>query len=209
MKGKSKMRRTLKSFCASLVFLAVSSPAWAQGIESGSIEASGNFGYARVNGINSNNHFTFGPSVVYNLNQVVAVGGEYSYQNLGSETLSGVTGSGHLQTYGGVVRFSFSDSARAVPYALVGVGGTDLRAVASAGNISASAGQTGLYYAFGGGVSLFAGPRWGIRPEVRYSRQQYNATTIEGTPSAAFGQNDITATVAIFYQFGGRQSQKN
>ena len=52
-------------------------------------------------------------------------------------------------------------------------------------------------------------PKAAIQVLAEDRGQQYNATTIEGTPSAAFGQNDITATVAIFYQFGGRQSQKN
>jgi hypothetical protein len=206
MKGKTKMRVSYKSFCAPVIFLlAVSSPALAQGIAAGSVEAAGTFGYAHVDGVTSNNHFAFGGSGLYNFNQVVAAGFEYSYTPLGSETISGVSASEHLQTYGGVARFSFSDSSSVVPYALVGFGGANEKAVASFEGVSASAGQSGYYFAFGGGATIFVGPRWGIRPEFRFERQQFGA----GYQLASFGQNDIQGLVSVFYQFGGRQSQKH
>jgi opacity protein-like surface antigen len=205
MKGKSKMRYLYMSFCASVVFLlAVSSPALAQSIAAGSVEASGTFGYARVDGVTSNNHFAFGGAGIYNLNQIAAVGFEYSYTPLGSETISGISASEHLQTYGGVTHFSFCESSVA-PYALVGFGGANLKAIASYEGMSASASQSGYYYAFGGGVNIFVGPRWGIRPEYRYERQQFNGTNVGGMLVGAFGQNDSQALVSFFYQFGGRQ----
>ena len=202
------MRCTLKSFCVSLVFLlAVSSPVWAQGIAAGSGEVTGNFGYAHVNGITSKNHVSFGSSVVYDLNQIVALGGEYNYQPLGSETIyPGITGTAHLQTYGGVARFSLTKSPSVVPYALAGFGGTDLSTAVSVQNITFGVSQKGCYFASGGGATIFACPRWGIRPELRYERQQFNSTTIGVDSVGSFGQNDVQATVSVFYQFRGRRS---
>jgi opacity protein-like surface antigen len=206
------MRRISTSLCVSILFfLAVCSTSRAQGIAAGSGEASGAFGYAHVNGVASKNHLSFGGSGLYNLNPIVAVGFEYNYTPLGSETISGITGSEHLQTYGGVARFSLSKSSHIVPYALVGFGDVNGKAeiIASPEGVSASASQNGFYFAFGGGATIFAAPRWGIRPEFRYERQQFGATNINGSVSAAFGENDIQATVSVFYQFGGRSSQKH
>jgi hypothetical protein len=195
------MRYLYKSLCASVIFLlAASSLALAQGIAAGSGEVSGTIGYARVNGVTSFNHFAFGGAGIYNLNQIVAVGFEYSYTPLGSEAISGANASAHLQTYGGVARFSFSESSDVVPYALVGFGGVDEKAVASFEAISASASQKGYYYAFGGGVTIYVGPGWGIRPEYRYERQQF----VANTRFDSFGQNDSQALVSLFYQFGSR-----
>ena len=115
----------------------------------------------------------------------------------------GVTGSEHIQTYGGVARFSFCDSA-IVPYAVVGFGGVNGKVVASYQGLSASEGQNGYYFAFGGGTTIFVGPRWGIRPEFRYERDQFLANS----QFAAGGQNVPQFLVSVFYQFGGRLSQK-
>jgi hypothetical protein len=221
MKGKTpKMRVPSKTFCASVIFLlAASAPVLAQGIATGSIDAAGTFGYARVPGETSNNHVALGGSGLYNFNQVVAAGFEYKYTPLGSNTtpyatingilVTGTTYTEHLQTYGGVVRISCSGSSDVVPYAVFGFGGANLHSLASVGSNGLADGQGGLYYAFGSGLTIFPGPRWGIRPEVRYERQQFHHGGYAGLPQAAFGQNDVQAIVTVFYQFGGRQSQKN
>jgi opacity protein-like surface antigen len=206
MKGTTKMRVPYKSFCAFVILLfAASSLALAQGIAAGSGEAAGTIGYARVDGVTSYNHFAFGGSGSYNLDQNVAVGFEYKYTPLGSETIMGATATGHLQTYGGVARISFCDSSSVVPFALVGFGGVNQKAVASAGAISVSASQSGYYFAFGSGASILVNPRWGIRPEFRYERQQF----VANTQFAAFGQNDPQFLVSVFYQFSGLLSHKN
>jgi hypothetical protein len=205
MKGKPTMRFSYKSFSASMILLlASSSLALAQGIAPGSVDVAGTVGYAHVDGVTSKNHFTFGPAAVYNLNPEVAVGGEYSYTPLGSETLFGATGSEHLQLFGPVARFSFTQSSRAVPYVVVAGGAVDEYAAVTYEGLKVAASQKGYYFAFGGGVSLFAGAGWGIRPEFRYARQHFNETNIDGTLFESFGQNDIQATVSIFRQFGGR-----
>lgn len=200
-----------KSFwVAAVVLLALSSSAVAQGIAPGSLDIAGSIGYAHVNGITSKNHVSFGPSVVYNLNPIVAVGGEYNYQPLGTQTIfPGFTGTAHLQTYGGLARFSLTKSPRVVPYALVGFGGADLYTAVSVLNVSFGVSQKGYNLALGGGAALFAGPRWGIRPEFRYQRQHFNSTTIGGSSVGSFGQNDVQATVSVFYQFGSGSSRRN
>ena len=204
------MRCTLKSFCVSMIFLlAVSSPAWAQGIAAGSGEVTGNIGFSNLKGVDNGRHASFGGSGTYNFSELIGVGFEYNYQMMGSETISGVTGTEHMQTYGAVARFALAKSTRVVPYVLVAAGGESMRDVVSAGNLSVSASQSGYYVGFGGGASIYAGTNWGIRPEFRYERQQFTATTIDNISVGAFGQNYVQGTVAIFYQFGGRRSQRN
>jgi hypothetical protein len=201
------VRCTFKSFCVSITFLlAVSLPALAQGIARGSGEASGTFGYAHVNGVTSYNHFVLGGSAFYNINQYFAAGFEYKYTPLGSETIGGVNGTEHLQTYGGAARFAFSGSGRAVPYAVVGFGAVDEKAIASYQGVSESASQGGYYVSFGGGATIFGGQNWGVRPEFRFERQQFDGTSVGGLPVAAFGQNDVQGTVSVFYQFGGKRN---
>ena len=204
------MRCTLKSFCVSLIFLlAVSSPAWAQGIAAGSGEVTGNIGFSNLKGVDNGRHVSLGGSGTYNLSQLVGVGFEYNFQMMGSQTISGITGSEHLQMYGPVARFALARSTRVVPYVLVAAGGVSDRAAVSAGNVSMSAAQKGFYFGFGGGASIYAGNNWGIRPEFRYERQHFNSTAIGTSTVGSYGQNYAQGTVAIFYQFGGRRSQRN
>jgi hypothetical protein len=204
------MRSTLKSMCVSTIFLllAASGVARGQGVAAGSIELAGNVGFSSLKGADSDRHVVFGGSGAYNLSQLVAIGFEYSYNPLGSLTEDGATASEHLQLYGPVARFSLAESNRVVPYVLVAVGGSSLEAVASDENVSVSAAQHGYYFGAGGGVALYAGSQWGIRPEFRYERQQFNATTIDGDQVASYGQNEYQGSVALFYQFGGTRRMR-
>jgi Outer membrane protein beta-barrel domain len=201
------MRCTLKSFCtATVVLLAVSSPALAQGIAAGSGEVTGNIGFSNLKGVDNSRHISMGGSGTYNLTQLVGVGFEYNFQSMGSQTISGIKGSEHLQMYGPVARFALMKSARVVPFALVAAGGVSDRVAVSAGNVSMSASQGGFYAGFGGGASIYAGNNWGIRPEFRYERQHFNSTSIQGISVGSYGQNYAQGSVAVFYQFGGRRS---
>jgi hypothetical protein len=127
---------------------------------------------------------------------------------LGSETASGITVSGHIQSYGAVYRGYLSKSSRVVPYVLVAGGGLSETAVGSAQGAKVSISQNGEYFGFGGGASIFVDPSWGIRPELRYERQQFSAETVDGSSFAAYGQNYVLGTISVFYQFGGKQSSK-
>jgi Outer membrane protein beta-barrel domain len=203
------MRYTGKSFCISLVFLLAVSTVHAQGISTGSGEASGNIGFSNLKGADNNRHVTFGGSALYNLSPVAGLGFEYHFAPMGSLTQGGVTATGHMQLFGGVARFSLTDSSRVVPYVVVAAGGNSLHAAASAGNITVSASQNGFYGGFGGGASIYAGTNWGIRPEFRYVREHFNSTSIQGISVSSFGQNDYQGSVAVFYQFGGKSSSKH
>jgi hypothetical protein len=203
------MRYPGKSFCISLVFLLAVSTAFAQGISTGSGEVSGNVGFSNLKGADNNRHATFGGSALYNLSPVAGVGFEYHFAPMGSLTMGGVTATGHMQLFGGVGRFSLTDSGRVVPYAVVAVGANNLHAAASSGNITVSAGQNGFYFGFGGGASIYTGDNWGIRPEFRYVREHFNSTTIQGSAFGSFGQNDYQASVGVFYQFGGKSTSKH
>jgi hypothetical protein len=203
------MRRTIKSFCVSTLFLlALSTSALAQGIAAGSGELAGNVGFSNLKGADNNRHASFGGSIVYNLAPAAAIGFEYNYLMLGSSNQGGVNVSGHLQLYGPVARFSFAPSNRVVPYVLLAAGGANLSAAASSGNVTVSASQSGFYFGTGGGASIYLNSNWGIRPEFRYERQQFNATNIQGIAVASSGQNYAEGSVALFYQFGGTRSMK-
>jgi len=225
------MRSTLKSLLVALfVLLSLSSHLHAQvaaegkmlpGTQSssthsaqvadGSGEVSGTIGFnnlAASETVDGYHHVNFGGSIAYVISNMGSIGFEYGYQSLGSETQSGATVSGHIQSYGGVYRGSLIPSGREIPYLLVAGGGLSETAIASAGNVKVSATQNGSYFGFGGGVSVYAGPNWGIRPEFRYERQHFLATTIDGYSVAASDQNYVMGTVSVFYRFGGRAAKK-
>jgi hypothetical protein len=201
------MRCILKcSIAALVVLLTLSTPLRAQ-VLAGSVDVSGNVGFSNLSGdetVDGNHHVAFGGSGAYNFAEMGAIGFDYSYQMLGSETLSGVSVSGHIQNYGGVYRAYLTKSSRVVPYVLVAGGGLSETEAASAGSIKVSVSQNGYYIGFGGGASIYAGPNWGIRPEFRYERQHFSATTVDGVSLAAYGQNYALGTISVFYQFGGR-----
>ncbi len=208
------------SLAALVVLLTLSSISRAQAVagrdkssssddKDSSIDVSGNIGFSNLSGgetTDGKKHIAFGFAGAYNFTDILSsLGFEYSYQMLGSETQSGVTASEHIQSYGPVLRGFLLKSGRVIPYLLVAAGGLSDKATASAGGITASASRNGYYIGFGGGTSIYAGSSWGIRPEVRYERQHFNSTTVDGSYSAASGQNYILGTISVFYQFGGKK----
>jgi hypothetical protein len=175
----------------------------AQGILAGSFELSGSGGITNLNGVdNKKGHGAFGFTGLYNLDRSVAVGAEYNYLMLGSLSEGGVTENENLQMYGALARVTVFSNGFIAPYVVLSGGGNRLHATVSAGNLSDSASQLGGYFSTGGGVSIFLGHGFGVRPEFRYERQQFAATTIDGTPVSGGGQNDVRGIVALFYQFG-------
>jgi hypothetical protein len=195
--------RIFVAFLLCLSLASVSRVGSAQGIAAGSFELSGNGGITNLTGVDSQKgHGAFGFTGVYKLNQYVAVGAEYNYLSLGSLSVTGITENGNLQMYGALARAAIFSNRFAAPYVALSGGGNRLHATASAGNVSDSASQKGGYFSAGGGVSIFLGHGFGIRPEYRYERQQLAATTVNGTPVSGGGQNDMRGTVALFYQFG-------
>ncbi len=207
LKGQKIMRSILKfsiSVAALVALLTLSTPVHAQ-VAARSGEVSGNVGFSNLNGIDNKKHIAFGGSGAYNLSDWTAIGFEYNYQLMGSKAeFHGTNTTGHLQTYGLLVRISMTKSRRVDPYALIAAGGATVTAVASNQYATESGSQHGFYGGFGGGVSFFAGHNWGIRPEVRFERQHYMATTIDGIPAPSSNLSYVLGTVSVFYQFGGK-----
>jgi hypothetical protein len=204
-KDKTMMRRIFKTSIFSLLFLlAVSSAARAQGRLPGSAEVAGQVGFSSLTGVDNKKHAPFGFSGTYNASDKLAIVGEYSYQSTGSLTSSGVTATEHIQLFGAASRIYLVDSRRVTPYVLFAGGLARLSASASGISIS----QNGAYYGAGGGASIYVGSNWGVRPEFRWVRQDYVATTIAGIPLRGGGLNDAQGSVAVFFQFGGRHAPK-
>ncbi len=197
-----------------LLFVVLPFGALAQGLKSGSIDLSANGGITNLNGVdNKKGHGSFGFAAGYNLTSHLAVVGEYNYIMLGSlseEVLEAGFPAGMLtekedvQLYGAAVRFSLINTRFVVPYVVVGGGGNRVEATATFQGQTISASDSGGYVGLGGGASFYLFHGFGVRPEFRYERLQFPATTIEGVVVSGGGDNDLRATAALFYQFGGR-----
>jgi hypothetical protein len=178
------------------------------GLNTHSGDISGSFGYSSLDGVDNKKHFSFGGSAGVNFGQGALVG-EYNYQSLGSLTDSGVTGKENLQKFGVAARISFTSKGHVVPYLLGSGGYAHMTASASAEGISVSASQSGAYAGGGGGASIYFSPHWGIRPEFRFERETFAATTVGGVAVPGGGQNDMRGTCSLFYQWGGSRKKKS
>ncbi len=186
----------------------------AQGVTRGSIDLSANGGITNLNGVdNKKGHGSFGFAAGYNLASHVALIGEYNYIMLGSLSqevfeagfpAGTLTEKEDVQLYGAAVRFSLINTRFVVPYVLVGGGGNRVQATATFQGQTISASDSGGYVALGGGASFYLFHGFGVRPEFRYERLQFPATTIQGVTVSGGGDNDLRATGALFYRFGGR-----
>lgn len=199
------MGRTLRSFLFVSFFAAsLSTAALAQAVVPGSFEVSANGGITNISGVdNKKGHGTFGFDAAYNPASHVAIAAEYNYFMLGSMSENGVTATEHLDLYGAAARFVLLNGRHVVPYVVVAGGGIHDSASASDDNVSVNASRSGAYFGVGGGVSIYATHRLGIRPEFRYDHDHFDATTVDDVAVAGEGQNVARASFAIFYQFGG------
>lgn len=182
----------------SLVLLAgvslFSSVTWA----AGGIEVSGLAGGAWYGG-GGGTHPLVGAGAAFGLSDRFHLLAEFDYTPLGSASLTadGVSASGSsaLFGFGGGVDYSFRDvEAKVRPY-VAGVVGLDHSSAsvsatsAATGALSFSLDTNSVYYGGGGGIRLFLGQKWGLKPEVRYQR------------SVDTG-NGILFTLGFFYHFG-------
>ena len=195
------MTRIFRPICLSSLLLFVLPAALRAQVAGRSVDAAFTFGYSYVNGFLSNTHFVYGGSGAYNFNSYIAAGFEYTYTPLGSETLSVVTDSGNQKTYGGFGRLSLAH-ARVTPYLVGGFGGVNEKEVFATNIIIGTASQSGHYYAFGAGASIFPGHHWGVRPELRYEQQQFDANAPLNLN--AYSQRDLQLNLQLFYQAGGK-----
>jgi hypothetical protein len=188
--------KTIRVSCLLAGALLFSAVAFA---DDGKVEVAG-FGGGIALGGGGGTHAIFGGEAGVRVVQHLRLFGEFAVAPLASASLSGggvsASASDKLYDIGGGVDYSFGSSKRVVPYALlaVGVGHEVASGSASGGGISASVSisSNSVYLGFGGGVRLYAGNNWGVKPEFRFQRY-----TDSGGSS-----NSGVFTVGLFYQFG-------
>jgi hypothetical protein len=147
---------------------------------------------------------TFGGSVAARVGEKAQLFGEFDYVPVDSLTDSGsvlgfaYTATGSYRMYNGIggIRYHFVTSSRFMPY-IVAAGGLGHEvasgtAVVSGIKSTVTESTNAGIFGFGGGLTCFAGSKWGVRPEVRYQRHQYK----DG------GANALVLTVGVFYQIG-------
>jgi hypothetical protein len=169
--------------------------------DDGKVEVAG-FGGGTTIADGVGTHAMVGGSAGIRVVEHLHIFGEFSLVPLASASLSdssaGVTahGTDRLYNFGGGMDYGFGSSKRVVPYvvAAVGVGHESASATAAASGTSVTVSMTSnsVYLGFGGGVRLYAGNHWGVKPEFRYQRY-----TNSGGSS-----NSAVFTVGLFYQFG-------
>lgn len=154
-------------------------------------------------------HGVVGGTVGAEIVEKLRVFGELGYAPLGKASFAGniegvnvmSVASAKLYNFGGGIDYSFGSSkSKAAPYvvAALGVGHQSLSATGVAGSgtsrvtVDLSDSVNAVYFGVGGGVRLYAGKSWGIKPEFRY--QRYHA--------ADGSNNSALYTVGLFYQFG-------
>jgi hypothetical protein len=187
---KTFVKYAVAGLCfAALFLLVVSAPSRAQ-VLAHSGDVAGYAGYVYVSDPNqqisfSDNHVLYGANGGYNVTPYVTVLGEWGYVPLASFSDVSVK----TQLFGGGARFNLTPGKKIVPYGVFNVGGD--RLALSESGFSGSA--NGYYFGFGGGASCYVGKNWGVRPEFRYVRLEYNS----------LGFNSFAMTGGIFYQWGG------
>ena len=189
--------RALKTGLSLACFL-VAATAWSQ-VAPGSGTVSYSIGFNHIGqGTNFNNTSTNGLATGfdggYNVNQYVELGGEFNF--FGMPQVDGVNM--HVLNYGFQAHFNLTPGSRIVPYGVFGVGGD--RLTLSEDGVSASA--SGAYFGGGAGVNFFVGPNWGVRAELRDSRDGFTVNGASGNTSV------FAMTGGIFYQFGGHSAKK-
>jgi hypothetical protein len=161
-----------------------------------------NLGFSNENGADNSKHVSMGFDVGYNFTSHLALTGEYEYMPEGTVSSSGVSVTTDTQLLGVAPRFTLINYKNVSPYAVGGFGYAYSRASAATSSISVSANVNGFYAGAGGGVSIFGGRHWGIRPEIRWERQEYYSD------GQSDGKNFARGTISIFYQGGGNRYRK-
>jgi hypothetical protein len=189
--------KTIRAYCLLAGSLFVSAAAFAQG-GAGEVAV---FGGGTTISSGGGTHALVGGSIGARVAGHLRIFGEFSVVPLASltETSEGITASGtdRLYNIGGGVDYSLGSSKTVVPYVLgaAGLSHDSVSATASGGGISATVGMSSnaAYYGVGGGVRIYVGHKWGVKPEVRYQRYTSSGG---GSASAA------NFTVGLFYDFG-------
>jgi hypothetical protein len=143
-------------------------------------------------------HPAYGAAAAFRLGDNVHLFGEFSSAKLLTETISGVTASAKVMNYGGGADYSFGSSkSKLRPYVTAGFGVGHFSA--SGPGISLTI-NNALYGEVGGGVRLYLGKHWGLKPEARY--QRYSSSQSSLLQATIAGSNAVAYTGGLFFQFG-------
>jgi hypothetical protein len=192
MKSKNRFRLVIAAAVGSLI---LSASGYAQNLEKGNVEATGQAGI--VTGIGT--HASFAGSVGTALTDRIFVLGELGYVPLGGASVgtSGTGGGisidagGKVFTFMGGVQYQFKEKNAFVPYAGLGLGlvhySFSSSQTVSGQTTTIDASSSNFYVNFGGGGRYYMKDRWGIKPELMI-----------------FAGDDsfFRFSVGLFYQFG-------
>ncbi len=191
MFNRSAALRGLVLLAGASLFTTVT---WAEG----GIEVSASAGGVWY-GAGVGTHPVVGAGAAFGLSDHFHLLTEFDYTPLGSGSVSGAgvsaSGSASLFGFGGGVDYSFRDVETKVRPYFTGVVGLDHSSAnfstnsAATGPVSIAGSANSVYYGGGGGIRLFLGQKWGLKPEVRYQR------------SVDTG-NGVLFTLGFFYHFG-------
>ena len=165
-----KNNRLMPALLAVVCCAVFAASGYAQSLESGEVEATGQAGIAA--GIGT--HASFAGSVGKALNDRVFVLGEFGYIPLGGANASGtgfeVASTGRVLTFMAGAQYQFNDMRSFTPYAGGGLG-----VVHAGGSVSSTVGGTtsnasfssnNFYVNFGGGARYYVRDSWGFKPEL-------------------------------------------
>ena len=168
-----KNNSLMQVIAAAVACLVIASSGYAQQLQKGKIEATGQVGIAAGIGTQA----SFAGSVGGAVSDNVLVLGEFGWIPLGGASASGTTPGGAFQfSAGGKVlsfmagaQYQFGETRSFVPYA-----GAALGVVHSSGDVESTVGgsvqnvsssSNNFYVSFGGGARYYVKDSWGFKPE--------------------------------------------
>ncbi len=140
-------------------------------------------------------HPSYGGAAAARLGDKIHIFGEYSRATLLTETVSSVTASGKLANYGGGADYSFGSLRSKVrPYVMAALGVGHFYVT---GDGISSTVTNALYSEVGGGVRLYLGKHWGIKPGIQY--RHYNSSNSGLVGGNVGSSNAVQYTAGVFF----------
>lgn len=185
-------KRLVWTITTSLCCLTLASTGYAQTLDAGEVEVTGQAGI--VAGVGT--HASFAASAGKAINDRLFLQGEFGYVPLGGGSGSVSTPGGGFQfasggkllSFMGGAQYQFNDYNNFAPYAGAAIGvlrSSFESVITGASNLNVSGSSSDFYASFSGGARYYVKDRWGFKPEF---------TIFAGTDSFfRFG-------VGIFYQ---------
>jgi Outer membrane protein beta-barrel domain len=161
----------VKAFAVAVSCLLLAGSGYAQSLEKGDVEATGQVGIAAGIG---GTHASFGASAGKAVTNRVFALGEFGYVPIGGPSGSGTgfqfSSGGKVLTFMGGAQYQFSEKSSFIPYAGGGLGILHFSAESSATvggqTTSIDVSDNKFYVNFGGGARYYVKDRWGFKPEL-------------------------------------------